>query len=66
MGGSPKTRPVMCVETGEKFESVKQACEKINGNEKLMRKAANGLIKTHRGMTWRYTDDGDRRSGRYI
>ncbi len=63
MAGKPKTRSVMCVETGEEFSSVREACEKINGNEKLMRRAVTEN-RQHRGKTWRYTDDGDRRSSR--
>lgn len=66
MGGKPKTRKVMCVETGEIFDSVREACEKYNGNEKMMRRSAAGYTKSHRGKTWRYVDEGDRRSSRHF
>lgn len=54
--GHPKTRKIQCIETGEIFDSVREACEKINGDEKIMRLVACGKLKTHRGRTWKYVD----------
>jgi hypothetical protein len=49
-------RKVICVESGEKYESIKEAAEKNNLQTTLIWKCCNGTQKTTGGYHWKYAD----------
>jgi hypothetical protein len=51
-----KAREVMCIETGEKFRSAKEAAASVFGSDKNIQACCVGRKKRHKGFTWRYTD----------
>lgn len=52
------TRKVLCVETGELFESIKEACETYNiKSHGSIAQQIHGSRKTVAGHTWAYTDE---------
>lgn len=48
-----KMKPIICLETGEKFESINDACRKLNLNKNSIRKVINGKWKKTKGLTFR-------------
>lgn len=50
------TRKVMCVETGETFDSLKEAAAKHGLHLPLIWKCCNGKQKTTGGFHWRYAE----------
>lgn len=48
-----KMKPIMCLETGEKFESINDACRKLSLNKNSIRKVINGKWKKTKGLTFR-------------
>lgn len=51
-----KTKAVMCVETGEIFDSIKEAAEKTGFNELSIRKCCTNQNITNKGLHWQYLD----------
>ena len=49
----PKARKVICIETGQVFDCIKEASEWCGGN---VRQCCIGKSKTAGGYTWNYTD----------
>jgi len=47
-----KMKPIICLETGEKFESINDACRKLNLNKNSIRKVINGKWKKTKGLTF--------------
>ncbi len=47
-------RPVVCVETGEKFISVADAARRVGGINQNIVKCCQGKRHTHRGFHWVY------------
>lgn len=57
--GERKSKPVICVSTGERFCSIKEAAE-IKGVARTgITNAVNGRAKTCGGYIWRYSDEGN-------
>jgi hypothetical protein len=52
-----KRKSIICLDTGQQFASVREACDFIYGDEKSMRKACRGQLQTYRGMKWRYLEE---------
>lgn len=55
----PHSRPVVCVETGEVFPSVRQAAAFRNLDPSSITKACKGAYSTVCGFHWKYVDRGD-------
>ena len=55
----PHSRPVVCVETGEVFPSVRQAAAFSNLDPSSITKACKGAYSTVCGFHWKYVDRGD-------
>lgn len=55
----PRSRPVVCVETGEVFPSVRQAAAHSNLDPSSITKACKGVYSTVCGFHWKYVDRGD-------
>lgn len=53
-----KSKKVVCVNTGEVFNSVKEAGEKYVINPKNIRKCCVGINKTAKGLSWKYLEEG--------
>lgn len=51
-----RARKVLCVETGEVFETIKSAGEYINGSPKNIIAVCAGRLKTSGGYRWKYVD----------
>ena len=51
-----KGKRVLCVETGQVFDSVKQASEWLGVSKNAIRKACLGKSKTCRGYTWKFVE----------
>lgn len=51
-----QTRPVICIETGERFESANKACNRFGLNPSNMSGHLNGRLKTIGGYTFKYVD----------
>lgn len=47
-------KPIMCVETGETFSSIKEASIKLNINHVPISRAANGKQQTAFGKHWKF------------
>ncbi len=45
-------KPVMCINTGEKFSSIREASKIFDIPEKYISDVCNGRIKTTRGLIW--------------
>lgn len=52
-----KAKPIICVETNEKFDSVGKAAKICNMNRGNIRQCCNGKRKTAYGYHWRYADE---------
>ena len=50
---------IMCVETGEIFQSMYQAEKKMNVNHSSLHKCIHGRGKTAGGYRWRILEDGE-------
>lgn len=48
---------VLCVETGEIFESVSDAANKINGCTSSISKTCSGKKKSYKGFSWKYLEN---------
>jgi len=51
-----KTRPIMCVETGQEFDSATDACREYDIAPSNMSNHLSGVLKKVRGYTFRYVD----------
>ena len=49
-----KCRPVICVETGKRYDSIAKAAKSINGNRRAISHAIRGFSKTSGGFHWKY------------
>ena len=58
-GSAPQARKVICVESGEVFDSIKRAAESINAFTTSITAACAGRQKTCGGFHWRYIDVGE-------
>lgn len=47
-------KPVMCIETGEKYQSIKNASIALNVSHVPISRAVNGKQKTAYGMHWKF------------
>ncbi len=54
--GRLSTSPVLCVETGVVYPSLREAARAVNGNRKQISDVARGIGQTHRGYHWKYAD----------
>lgn len=53
-GGNPRARPVICVTTGERFESAKDAALKYGVTNSTLLKSCKGVQKQTAGMAWKF------------
>ena len=53
---STRRKRVLCVETGEIFESIKMATEKMNLSHSVISACCNGKAKTAGGYYWKFID----------
>ena len=53
---NPRARKVLCVDTGEVFETIKAAGDYINGSPKNIIAVCAGRLKTSGGYRWKYVD----------
>lgn len=51
---APQRKMVICVETGEIFNSISEAALKVNSSTSPISKVCNGKQKTCKGFTWKY------------
>jgi hypothetical protein len=49
-------KPVVCLTTGEEFESVKAACDKYSLHRQNVAKCCRGKIKQTGGLAWQYKE----------
>lgn len=56
-GNNYRSKRVICVETGEVFESVSAAAKSVNGSRESIGRACRGLAKKSHGKHWRFADD---------
>ena len=52
---------VICVETGKEYMSVRECAREMNLNQSAIRKQLLGLQRTHKGFTFKYIDEGDKK-----
>jgi len=52
--GKGRFRAIRCIETGEEYKSVKQACLAIGCSQSLMHKHLKGIRATAKGYTFEY------------
>ena len=50
-------KPVLCVETGERFLSVSEAARRVEGNNQNIVKCCQGKRHTHKGYHWAYAEE---------
>ena len=50
-------RKIVCVETGEKFDSISEASKKYGISQSNISLCCNGKIETSKGYRWRYLED---------
>lgn len=58
-GDAPHSKMVICIETGEIFDSVKRAAEYVSCFPTSITAACVGRQKTCRGFHWRYVDKSE-------
>lgn len=58
-GSAPHARKIVCVETGEIFDSVKRAAESINTFPTSITATCAGRQKTCGGFHWKYVDTSE-------
>ena len=56
-GGGRPPKKVMCVETGEIFESVSSAARSVGTSSTLISSCAKGKSKTCQGFHWEYYEE---------
>lgn len=56
-GNHYRAKKVICVETGEIFESVKAAAESVGGSRESIGRVCRGLAKKSHGKHWRFVDE---------
>jgi hypothetical protein len=49
-------KPVICLTTGEEFESVKAACDKYSLHRQSIAKCCRGKLKETGGLAWQYKE----------
>jgi hypothetical protein len=49
-----KPKKVLCVDTGEIFEDVKEASKKYIISDTMIRRCCTGVMKTAKGVKWEY------------
>lgn len=54
--GSLSNSPILCVETGVVYPTLRAAAKAINGNWKQISDVARGIGHTHRGYHWKYAE----------
>lgn len=52
----PKRKPVMVIESGEIFPSIKECARAIGGNDSHIGSCLRGKYSSHHGLTFRYVD----------
>ena len=54
---NPYSKKVICINTGEIFDTITQAADKYNTHPTTISKVCKGKRKTAGEMTWQYYDD---------
>lgn len=57
-GNHNRAKKVLCVETGEIFDSVTIAAQSVGGSRESIGRACRGLAKKSHGKHWRFADEG--------
>lgn len=57
--GEYQKRQIVCVDTGERFDSIKDACKKYGVTPKAIAQAANGGTIKSCGVRWQFADEYD-------
>lgn len=56
-GNHYRAKKVICIETGEIFDSVTEAAKSVNGTRESIGRACRGLAKKSHGRHWRFADE---------
>lgn len=54
---NPRARKIMCIETGEVYESITKAARALSLDSSSLTKACNGKKKSCKGFTWKFVED---------
>lgn len=57
--GKYQRKPVVCVETGERFDYIGAACEKYGVTHRAIYQVVNGECATCKGLHWQFAEDYD-------
>lgn len=57
--GKHQRKPVVCVETGERFVCINEACEKYGVTHRAIYQVVNGECATCKGLHWQFADEYD-------
>lgn len=59
--GKKQSKAVVNVDTGERFDSIKDACDKYGVSHRAIYQVANGQNQKCRGYHWQFADEYDRK-----
>lgn len=53
-GAKQKSKPVLCIETGEYYQSASEAARTVNGDPSAISKVCRGVLKKYKNLHWKY------------